>query len=345
MPYKAVKNLVQRYNTHNNHVSNSEPAWNTLAKIENLELPPNPVHFTLIYEAMHEMDPEFSKKIQKEIANKTYSQSAESLYIELISHLLYQYLPTEQVQNLLIDLLKEIENWLVASKKSEQIIVSEIKEFSELEQPLEIQNRLKESLLPTIHSILEDTGKLKNQVNSSATEITQLKNELERAKMVANTDELTGVPNRRGFNTIIKKLSETAQEENTPFALILIDIDFFKSINDKFGHLIGDSVLRYLAKQLDSETKGKDSIARIGGEEFVILLPQTEYQNALKLADTLRQKVASFTLKVKGQDKPLKLTISAGVATYQIGEDIEKLIERADKALYQAKHSGRNKVC
>lgn len=345
MPHKAIKKLVERYKVPNKKAHNDELAWNALAKIKELELAPNPIHFTLIFEALHEVDPEFAKKIHLEIFNKTYEQSAESLYIELISHLLYQYLPTEQVQNLLINLLKEIEAWLITSKKSEQLIASEIEEFTQMALPEEIQGRIKEKLLPTLNTILQDTGKLKKQVNNSTKEITQLKNELEKARMVANTDELTGVPNRRGFNTIIKKLSETAQEENTPFALILIDIDFFKSINDKFGHLIGDSVLRYLAKQLDSETKGKDSIARIGGEEFVILLPQTEYQNALKLADTLRQKVASFTLKVKGQDKPLKLTISAGVATYQIGEDIEKLIERADKALYQAKKSGRNKVC
>lgn len=221
----------------------------------------------------------------------------------------------------------------------------DIEELSHFELPREVKAHLNDRVMPTINSVIDDTNRLKTQVSHSADEITQLKNELEKAHKAANTDELTGISNRRGFNEIINTLAKSANTEKTSFALLLVDIDFFKNINDEYGHLIGDSVLRYLAKKLDAETKGKDSVARIGGEEFVILLPQTDYEDAFTLADNLRIKVAAFNLKAKGEDKPLKLTISAGVAVYALDEDIEKPISRADKALYQAKNSGRNKVC
>jgi len=348
MRQKSIKNLTTRYNIQESEDSSNELAVNTFDKIKGLNLPPNPIHFTLIYEALSQIDNEIAKKIENEISSNSYHESADTLFIEFISQLLYQYLPTEKVQSLLINLLEEIEGWLEKSKKTEASVAFELQEFSKLELPVEIKDRLTERVLPKINSIFDDTNRLKSQVTDSANEISQLKNELEQIQKVANTDELTGIPNRRGFNEIIEILAHSADinetEENT-FALLLIDIDYFKQINDEFGHLIGDSVLRYLAKQLDAETKGKDSIARIGGEEFVILLPQTNHENAFRVAENLRQKVEKNLLKVKNSLKPLSLTISIGVSTYKREEQINKLIDRADKALYEAKKTGRNKVC
>lgn len=346
MSKKSSINLKERYRVNQDmDALGISPAHETLKKIKELDLAANPIHFTLIYEALNNIDSQFSPKIQDELANETYHQSYEALYIDHISQLLYEYLPTEKVHNLIRDLLKELEKWIMNSKKNEVLISSEIAEFSKLAMPSEIQDRLKDSLLRPIHSMLDETSKLQSHISNSANEITQLKNELEKVKQVANTDELTGIPNRRGFNEFAKKLAEEAQKSDELFALIMLDVDFFKTINDEYGHLVGDSVLRYLARQLDSETKGKDFIARIGGEEFIVLLPQTGYDNALKVANALRQKVEDSILKVKNYHNPLKLTISAGVAIYNKGEEIPQLISRADKALYQAKKTGRNKVC
>ncbi|WP_321326348.1 GGDEF domain-containing protein [Thiomicrorhabdus sp.] len=345
MSQKAIHKITKRYDRLENGLSNDEVALKTLSKVKDLKLSPNPIHFTLLFEALSEIDSTIATKILQEIQNKTYSDSAESLFIEYISQLLYQYLPTEKVQNLLIDLLEELEFWLEKSKANEEFVALEIAELSKFELPGEVKTCLNERVMPKIHSIFDDTNRLKTQVSHSATEITQLKNELEKAHKVANTDELTGIPNRRGFNEIIKNLALSADTEDYSFALLLVDIDYFKNINDEYGHLIGDSVLRYLAKQLNAETKGKDSIARIGGEEFVILLPQTNYENAFRVAENLRQKVECNRLKVKNSEKTLSLTISVGVSIYERGENLEKLIDRADKALYQAKNSGRNKIC
>jgi len=348
MSNKSIQNITARYGLQEDDVLNSKMASDTLDKIMGLNLSPNPIHFTLVYETLSQIDSDISKKIENEIASENYPESADYLFIEFISKILYQHLPTDKVQALLVDLLEEIENWLESSKSNQAIVTQELQEFTKLELPTEIKNRLKERVLPKLNSIFDDTSRLKSQVSHSAHEITQLKNELEQIQKVANTDELTGIANRRGFNEIIEQLAHTADTDETgdsDFTLLLIDIDFFKNINDEYGHLIGDSVLRYLAKQLLAETKGKDFIARIGGEEFVILLPQTHHDNALRVAENLREKVEKNLLKVKNYHKPLSLTISIGVSTYQQTDSIDKLFDRADKALYAAKNNGRNKVC
>lgn len=343
MPKKAIHNLIQRYNKFS---SNDIAVEKTLQQIEELNVPANPIHYTLIFEAVNEIDPYLANEIQKAITSKTYdNNTAETLFIELISQFIDQSLPTEEVKNLLNGLLEDITFWLNETKTKKEFIASEIKLVSQANLPEDIARRLNQNILPTLQSVINDTQRLQDQAKDSALEITQLKRELEQAKTIAKTDELTNIPNRRGFNEIISQMAATANTDSNSFALIILDIDHFKAINDKFGHLIGDGVLRYLAKQLDTEIKGKDTLARIGGEEFAILLPQTSYSDAFNVANNLRKKVEQSRLKVKTQDKPVSLTISAGVSTYQLGEAIEDVMDRADQALYQAKNNGRNKVC
>ncbi|MCF6253453.1 MAG: diguanylate cyclase, partial [Thiomicrorhabdus sp.] len=176
-------------------------------------------------------------------------------------------------------------------------------------------------------------------------EIKRLKEELKKANFFAKTDELTNIPNRRGFNENIEEVIQLSLQSQQPFALVILDLDLFKKVNDTFGHIVGDSALRYVSKLLKEETKGRDCIARIGGEEFSIILPDISYENAIRVADNIRKKIASKTLSVKGQTKPLRLTLSSGVAIYRKGEEIETLFQRADEALYLAKNNGRNQVC
>ncbi|BCN94043.1 GGDEF domain-containing protein [Thiomicrorhabdus immobilis] len=347
MSKDAIQNLIKRYHaTADDHKAANKVAEQTHKQIKDLQICATPVHYTLMYEAISEIDPYLANEIQKAIANKSYDNStAESLFIDLISQYVHPGLPPEEVEGLLNALLEEITSWVSQTKSKEELLTSEIEQVSRENLPLHIAERLDKKILPTLQSFFSDTDSLRKQVQNSAIEITQLKNELKQARAVAKTDELTNIPNRRGFNEIILRTVANADAEMSSFAMIMIDIDYFKAINDKFGHLIGDSVLRYLAKQLHEETKGKDSVARIGGEEFVVLLPNTGYDNAMNVANNLRKKIENNKLKVKNHETTLKLTVSAGVSTYQLGESIESLINRTDQALYQAKNSGRNKVC
>jgi diguanylate cyclase len=125
----------------------------------------------------------------------------------------------------------------------------------------------------------------------------------------------------------------------------MADIDHFKKINDTHGHLVGDNVIRMVAGTLKNSVKGRDDVARIGGEEFAVILPDTPIDGALKLAEDMRVTFDKFDLKKKNSGESLgKVTLSFGVTKYQFGESVETFINRADEALYKSKNTGRNKV-
>jgi diguanylate cyclase len=125
----------------------------------------------------------------------------------------------------------------------------------------------------------------------------------------------------------------------------MIDIDHFKQVNDTHGHLVGDKVIRFIATQLSKNVKGRDIVARIGGEEFAILLPSTQLENARILAESIRTKIEKSQLKRVDNSKSLgSITISIGATCYIRGETTNEFYHRADKALYRSKHAGRNKV-
>ena len=176
-------------------------------------------------------------------------------------------------------------------------------------------------------------------------EINDLREELEQAKEESMTDVLTGLSNRRAFDQMLELLINNDEEKTSVFSIIIADIDFFKMFNDTYGHLIGDKVLIFVSKIIKSCVKGKDMAARFGGEEFILLLPNTNIKGASIVAENLRVAIAGIPLYDKSADQDYgKVTVSLGVSQFHIGEKSEKILERADKALYQAKENGRNRV-
>jgi len=160
----------------------------------------------------------------------------------------------------------------------------------------------------------------------------------------ANRDPLTGLYNRRYFHNIANDLINLAHREKIPLSIIMVDIDFFKKINDNYGHAAGDIIIQRMADIMLDFIRKSDIVARIGGEEFVILLPNTDLQGAVKLASKLREQVAEETVKTTHGDH-VQFTISLGVAALENTDTtIDTLLNNADKALYQAKHSGKNRV-
>lgn len=186
----------------------------------------------------------------------------------------------------------------------------------------------------------------RRQLQLLAGQVESLRQELETAKSKSMTDGLTGVYNRQAFDDYLGDMIERSQVMKTEFSLLMMDLDDFKSINDTYGHLIGDRVLVAFANKCRNAVRGDDFIARYGGEEFTIVLPGASLRNALKKARHICQSVSSarYATNTGQAGDHLSMTVSIGVAAYKKGDTQVTLIARADKALYDAKTGGKNRA-
>jgi diguanylate cyclase (GGDEF)-like protein len=166
---------------------------------------------------------------------------------------------------------------------------------------------------------------------------------LERAlEELATTDPLTGVANRRRFDETLRAEAERCLRAGNPLTLMLLDIDHFKSVNDTYGHPVGDAVLKAVAAQCRGAVRDIDLVARVGGEEFAVLLIDVGLHEGRQVADRMRKVIESTQVDIAGL-APLACTVSLGVAEF--AGDSQDLMARADAALYRAKAEGRNRVC
>ena len=191
----------------------------------------------------------------------------------------------------------------------------------------------------------DSLGQLQGEFETSQSEVVKLSEELRRMRQEVLTDPLTGLVNRRGFDGAIAGLTGQASKEGTELTLLMIDIDHFKKVNDTYGHLFGDQVIRGVAQAMKACVKGQDTAARYGGEEFVVLLPQTGVKGGYAAAENIRGTVERSKIRRANSNEAVgNITVSVGVAQFRPGESVDSLIQRADAALYDAKNNGRNRV-
>jgi len=172
-----------------------------------------------------------------------------------------------------------------------------------------------------------------------------LRDSVQNSIEMAITDALTGLQNRRYMESHLAVLAEQASARGKPLALMILDIDYFKSINDNYGHDVGDDVLREFAVRIRESIRGIDLACRYGGEEFVIVMPDSDLQLAGMVAERLRSAIASEPFTINKGAKRIEVTISIGLTTLEKkGEPVADVLKRADTALYSAKHGGRNRV-
>jgi len=165
---------------------------------------------------------------------------------------------------------------------------------------------------------------------------------------LSTLDPLTGVANRRRFDAVVDEVWRRAMRQRTPVSLLMIDVDFFKGINDLHGHSYGDECLEAVARVLGLQARRPDDLlARFGGDEFALLLPHTGANGAMTVAERIHDAIGLLTIANSASpfDKLLTVTIGVGAGNPQIGSDLNTLIDLADRALYRAKHQGRNRTC
>ncbi|MGM0787528.1 MAG: GGDEF domain-containing protein [Thermodesulfobacteriota bacterium] len=170
----------------------------------------------------------------------------------------------------------------------------------------------------------------------------ELRQALERIEELVNIDDLTGVCNRRRLFDVLSEESSRYNRGREPFSVCIIDIDHFKHVNDTWGHAAGDEILKAIAGSICENIRVIDTFGRYGGEEFLLVMPYTPVQGASIKAERIRQQVENMDFSDTAPG--LRITISAGVAEYQAQEDVDQTLLRADNALYEAKHTGRNRV-
>jgi len=221
--------------------------------------------------------------------------------------------------------------------------INTVREDSEKTQKeLILQQKTESTRL--FHTVAEKTMAL-NRAKEQLEKELDKKEALEKhLKHLASTDPMTELLNRRAFFDICDKIMIRASKTQQKLACLIIDIDHFKVINDTYGHDMGDKVIKVIAKLMQENTRTIDYIGRIGGEEFAILMPNTDMEAAYQISDRLRENISKY--KILLNNKNVSITVSIGLS-YLTHEDknIHTLLKRADTALYEAKDNGRNQVC
>lgn len=321
-------------------------------RISAFDLLPTPENYELWFVYFSKSHPELLKAIDSMLEHEGGTLSHEQCYA-----LYHEYLSgnrqqnrVEQAGNQIQQAIDDVSNAVVTAKNNAQDYSQNLKEVQE---KIQVKDSL-EDTKPLLDGMLQETEKmiscnehLEEMLNCSRLVMEDMRRDLEIARREALTDPLTGLSNRKAFDQEIRRLMALSNDETEDhtFSMILMDIDHFKSFNDNFGHQIGDQVLKLVARTIKDSVKGRDIVVRFGGEEFVVLLPETNIMGGEKIAEILRQEVEKKEVINKATGKRLaKITLSAGVSQYFKDEDAEDLIKRADTALYSAKNGGRNQV-
>ena len=305
-----------------------------------------PVNYTVIYEYYSGSNPQLNQTIDKALSselaptNNVLQSWFDSFLID------YDLVELSQTQIDMVQLANQLtEITLQTEGDISQFDGSLHERKKELGESIDNSSlaSIVTELLSNTSSMQVAMSQMKQQLNSTKQEITGLQDRLEVVSLEAITDPLTGLMNRKGFMTAIEKAVAEFGSSESPLSLLILDIDHFKNINDTYGHSVGDKVIKVVADSITKYTRGKDTACRYGGEEYAVLLPETEQKGALIVAEKIRRMIETIKLKKTGSGESLsRMTISVGIASFVSGLNINDFIDKADAALYQSKNSGRN---
>ena len=320
----------------------------SLNYIAKYNLPANPVNYTVWYEYVSGKNLKLKNAIDHSVKNNKplNNNNLETLYQKYVTdgdRIVIGKLLTK-ISLMLKDVTNHVsdtEGDLAGHGKNLGDLAEQITEVHDYK---DIKNIVDEMLVET-KSLIQSGQRLQTRMKISSDDLKQLHQDLETSQQEAQTDVLTSLINRRGLEKRFELERIRAKQNNSSFSIIMADIDFFKRINDNFGHLVGDSLLKNLAMMIKKHLRQNDIAARYGGEEFLILLPETRIEGAQAVAQKIKKALSLKEWKLKDTGESMgKITLSMGIALYKLNEPEKDLIKRADDALYLAKEQGRNRI-
>ncbi len=332
------------------HTEPKEIGAEAIRALTSMNIPPKPEYYEVWFSHLEKNNEDLSSEIEKKIecderVDEFFLKAIHERYFE-IAH------PAKVVEKIAVDALTETNSLKELSdtfSSNTQKFGADLAQASQ--QAVEDEDapgsatRLMAALVDAAQEAITRNQRLEKDLSTATIKIQKLQSSIEVIAKDASTDFLTGLNNRRHFDSMAPKLVDAAHSEEAPLCLIVADIDLFKQFNDKWGHPVGDQVLKLVADVLRENIKGQDLLSRYGGEEFVIALPNTSIEDATKLAENIRIAVSRRKLVNRANNKNLgRVTMSFGVSQLRSDETATSLYKSADGALYEAKETGRNKV-
>lgn len=313
------------------------------------KLPPNLVNLTLVYEYILGNNTELKQALQQALIepDKYNENTATEIYKN------YIWDDEKRAHNQLNEVLnKHFADVLVRIRQAHSDTAQSNRNLEQKSQQLDneadhsVVKEIVQEIIQETQNTLSINKNFEHDLEVQKNELERVKQELAKTRELAQTDPLTHLKNRRFFEQALSTQIEQFKHDRKPLSLIMLDIDFFKRVNDTYGHTIGDKVIKFIAKTLSQNVReDMDVVARIGGEEFAVLLPNISAEKTRSIAEKIRQIIEKSRLIIPSTKRKLgQITISSGITTYQPGEKSEAFIERADRALYASKEGGRNCV-
>ncbi len=325
-------------------------AKQALALMQKHEVAPVPENYAVWFHYAMGKNPDLQREVDNIIANSLQFTKETCAYLYnkyVIGHPQQKLVDDASIsaQKVLVEVLRVINDFSGEAQAYNQNIDHYLETITKKFEGTGVQEIVKELIVATA-GLKKSGERITRRLEESKQEIHSLKKNLQEATIEAQRDFLTGVFNRKTFEKLADEQMTEARQNGSALCLLMIDIDHFKQFNDRFGHLLGDEVLKTVARTLTYTLKGRDVVARFGGEEFIATLPETPMEGALKVAEMIRASIASKQLKRKDTGEIYgTITISMGIALFRPETDtLPTLIKRADDALYQSKRAGRNQV-
>ena len=321
------------------------------------KIPVNPENFRVWFEYFNNREEELKKYLDSLIDQGTeftptlnseiyrqfferdmHTESEEKVHKEIEIADAVTHKASELILNTIMDILQNVNYSSEYGKKLEKHAnkAKKVKKIEELESLLG-------SLLRDTQEMEAENTQIQKKLKKSTTELESLHGKLTDAREQARIDSLTGLYNRRFFDGEMGKQLGMAKEKGWVFSLIMFDLDEFKSFNDKYGHVVGDRLLKTVAREMKEILKNSFCVCRYGGEEIAVICPGSKLEKSITMAEKVRKHIKNMEFTVRGKES--MVTVSGGVSQYRKGDKLLDMIDRADQALYIAKKTGKNKVC